>query len=75
MLKKVVFLSVLGVFCVSTIALQAQVMTNTATLDRASQEFRMVENNNYAKALLLAKQHGWPLTIMSRDNRQATLVG
>ncbi|HEY4149283.1 MAG TPA: S8 family serine peptidase, partial [Chitinophagaceae bacterium] len=75
MLKKCCLFTVLGFLCFMTIAVQAQVQTNTAILSQASKAFRASENDNYAKALLLAKQKGWPLVITGRNNKIATLVG
>lgn len=75
MLKKSSLFITLVALCFITIALQAQVTTNTAELSRASKGFRAAEDDNYAKALVMAKQKGWPLVITGRNNRIATLVG
>ncbi len=61
--------------CFMTIAVNAQVTTNTSILRQASLDFRTHENDNYAKALLLAKQKGWPLVIKGHNNQIATLIG
>lgn len=55
--------------------LQAQVITNKDVLEMASRNYRAVENENYAKALKLAKDKGWSLTIQSSNGRKAVLVG
>lgn len=55
--------------------LQAQVITNKDVLEMASRNYRAVENENYAKALKLAKDKGWSLTIKSSNGRNAVLVG
>jgi hypothetical protein len=55
--------------------LQAQVSSNSAALQKAAQDFSKVENNNYAKALQLASEKGWPLVITGKNNTTATLVG
>lgn len=74
MLKRWTLFAVLAFFCCTTIALRAQVTTNTAALARASQEMGLAGKNNYARALVLAKQNGWPLTI-DGPKSQARLVG
>ncbi len=55
--------------------LQAQVITNRDVLEMAARNYRAVENENYAKALKLAKDKGWSLTIQSSNGRNAVLVG
>src|SRR5690242_987757 len=75
MLKKGSLLTVVGFFCVVTIALQAQTITNTAELARAAQGFTTAGKTNYANALLLARQNGWPLVMTGHDDQMARLVG
>jgi len=55
--------------------LQAQVITHKDVLEMAAKNYRAVENENYAKALKLAKDKGWSLTIQSSNGRNAILVG
>lgn len=75
MLKRWTLLTVPAFFCLTTIALRAQVSTNATVLARASQEMGLAGKNNYARALLLARQNGWPLTISSHNNQVGRLVG
>jgi len=55
--------------------LQAQVITNKDVLEMTSKNYRAIENENYAKALKLAKDKGWSLTIQFSNGRKAILVG
>ena len=75
MLKKGSLFTVVGFYCLITIGLQAQTTTNTVELARASQGFSATGRSNYANALQLAKQNGWPLVITGHDYQMATLVG
>jgi hypothetical protein len=53
----------------------AQLTTNSELLVRSGHGFRLVENANHAKALSLAKQKGWQLTIKTSSGKMGTLVG
>lgn len=53
----------------------AQLTTNSELLERSGHSLRLVENANHAKALLLAKQKGWPLTIKTKSGKSGTLIG
>lgn len=53
----------------------AQLTTNAALLERSGHSFRLAENANHAKALSLAKQKGWQLTIKTKSGKSGTLVG
>lgn len=53
----------------------AQVATNIQVLKNAAQGISLKERSEYTKAMLLAKQRNWPLSIRSKDGRLATLVG
>lgn len=56
-------------------ASEAQVSTNVKALENASQGIRLRERSSYTKALSLAKQKGWPLTITGRNGGKGVLVG
>lgn len=53
----------------------AQLSTNVQALDITAQGIRLRERSDYTKALSLAKQRNWPLTINGRNGARATLVG
>ena len=53
----------------------AQVETNTRILKQAAVDYKIAGDANYSKALTLAKQRGWPLTIKGKEGKMATLVG
>ncbi len=62
----------LGLFSIKGIA---QLTTNSELLERAGHGFRLVENSNYAKAMSLAKEKGWQLSIKNKDGKIGRLVG
>lgn len=53
----------------------AQVVTNVQVLKNAAQGISLKERSEYTKAMSLAKQRNWPLSIRSKDGRLATLIG
>lgn len=53
----------------------SQVETNTGLLRQAAIDYKIAGDANYAKALLLAKQRGWPLTINTKKGNRAILTG
>jgi len=53
----------------------AQLTTNSELLERAGHGFRLVENTNYAKAMSLAKEKGWQISIKNKEGRIGQLVG
>jgi hypothetical protein len=74
MLKQLFLVFSSLVLLIST-GLDAQTITQNKTLAVSAQSFRLAENENYAKALRLAKQNNWPLVITGRNNSRGTLVG
>ncbi len=73
MAKKIIllFVSIYGWVITS----QAQEITNNRILKQASVGFKLAFDDNYAKALTLAKAKGWPLTFNSGVGRKGVLVG
>jgi len=62
--------------CLATVILaDAQVATNVQVLKNAAQGISLKERSEYTKAMSLAKQRNWPLSIRSKDGRLATLIG
>lgn len=62
--------------CLATvIVVDAQVATNVEVLKNAAQGISLKERSEYTKAMSLAKQRNWPLSIRSKSGRLATLVG
>ena len=53
----------------------AQTNTEPSILERTAKGVRIAENDNYIKALSLAKQKGWSLTITDKEGNVGTLVG
>lgn len=53
----------------------AQLSTNVQALDITTQGIRLRERSEYTKALSLAKQRNWPLTINGRNGARGVLVG
>lgn len=53
----------------------AQLSTNVQALDITAQGIRLRERSEYTKALSLAKQRNWPLTINGRNGARGVLVG
>ncbi len=73
MMKRIVLIFV-WIFSLAFIV-SAQVETNTSLLRQAAIDYKMAGDANYAKALLLAKQRGWPLTINGKRGNRAILTG
>ncbi len=53
----------------------SQLSTNVQALDITTQGIRLRERSEYTKALSLAKQRNWPLTINGRNGARGVLVG
>jgi hypothetical protein len=73
MMKKLAWI-IIGT-CGLTGMVSAQTFTNTRALTQAASGFKLRWNANYTKALTLAKQKGWELTITSKGGRKGILVG
>ncbi len=73
MMKKTVL--VIALICGFAGMVSAQEFTNTRILKQASVGYKISGDENYAKALAMARTKGWSLTISSRDGRVGTLVG
>lgn len=62
--------------CLATVMMvDAQVATNVQELQKAAQGISLKERSEYTKAMALAKQRNWPLSIRSKSGRLATLIG
>ncbi|TDO26866.1 S8 family serine peptidase [Sediminibacterium goheungense] len=62
--------------CLATVTMvDAQVATNVQELQKAAQGISLKERSEYTKAMSLAKQRNWPLSIRSKSGRLATLIG
>lgn len=53
----------------------AQTTTEPAILERTAKALKIADNENYIKALSLAKQKGWALTISDKEGNVGKLVG
>jgi hypothetical protein len=53
----------------------AQTKTEPAILDRTAKALKIADNENYIKALSLAKQKGWALTFTDNEGNVGKLVG
>ena len=53
----------------------AQEVTNVPALKRTSTSLRLAEDLNYTKAMTMAKEKGWPLSVKGRNGSKAVLVG
>jgi hypothetical protein len=73
MMKKIV-LSLVWI-CGLTGFVSAQTFTNTRILKQAAVEYKLVYEANYLKALSMAKQKGWDITIKGRNGNLGVLVG
>ena len=62
----------LGLFSIKGIT---QLTTNSELLERAGHGLRLAENSNYAKAMSLAKEKGWQISIKNKEGRVGQLVG
>ncbi len=73
MMKKIVlsFVWICGCFSV----VYAQLETNNRILNQAAIGYRISSDASYARALTLAKQRGWPLTIKGSGGKVAMLDG
>lgn len=73
-MTKIKWLAVLG-FMGFAGMVSAQTTTNDRILKQASVGYKLAYDANYAKAISMAKQKGWALSIQSRDGRKGVLVG
>ena len=64
----------LGIVALGVTA-NAQVTTNAALLKEVSANVKIIEDANYEKAIVLAKQKGWDLVLTSKNGTKAYLVG
>ena len=71
---KKIFLFVLAI-CVMGFSAYSQTYTNTLLLKQAAAAYKVTSDQNYRKALSLAKAKGWALTITNKDGRTGMLVG
>ena len=53
----------------------AQTITEPTILERTAKALKIADNENYIKALSLAKQKGWALTITDKEGNVGKLVG
>ena len=53
----------------------AQTTTEPAILERTAKGLQIADKENYIKALSLAKQKGWALTITDKEGNVGKLVG
>jgi hypothetical protein len=53
----------------------AQEVTNIPALKRTSTTLRLAENANYLKAMTMAKEKGWALSIRGKNGSRAVLTG
>src|SRR5882724_9652464 len=68
-------LSIIVLLLLAVGVANAQVKTNTAVLQKASQERASQEKDLRVKLLALARQKGWSLTIHNKKGRGAYLTG
>lgn len=73
MLKKIVC-SLAGICGIWSIA-SSQTSTNSRILKQASVGYKLAFDANYTKALTMARQKGWELSITTRSGARAILVG
>lgn len=73
MMKKIWFPVFL--VCGFTGMVAAQTFTNTRNLQQMATGLKLNYDANYAKALTMAREKGWELTILSKDGRKGVLVG
>src|SRR5258707_12507174 len=64
----------LGMFF-STTRVEAQLVTNKAVLQKASQEMARIETETYQKLVTLSKEKGWPMVLTGKKGSKALLVG
>lgn len=73
MLKKILFF-LAGIYGV-VITSQAQTSTNHRLLTQAAIGYKLAFNENYARAMSMAKSKGWSLSFQHADGRLGVLVG
>ncbi len=73
MMKKIVLSFVWICGCCSIV--YAQLETNNRILNQAAIGYKISSDASYARALTLAKQRGWPLTIKGKNGKIAILDG
>ncbi|MDE3252689.1 MAG: S8 family serine peptidase, partial [Bacteroidota bacterium] len=73
-MTKIKWLAVLGFMGFAGMA-SAQTTTNERILKQASVGYKLAFDANYAKAMSMAKQKGWELTIQSKNGRKGVLIG
>ncbi|MEO8172649.1 MAG: S8 family serine peptidase, partial [Sediminibacterium sp.] len=73
MMKKLALI-IVG-FCGLYGMVSAQTVTNTRQLNESAARLKLSGSINYAKALTMAKQKGWPLSFKVRNGGKAVLVG
>jgi hypothetical protein len=73
MIKKNTLLLI--VFCMLALVSEAQVETNSRILRQAAVDFKISYDDNYARALTLARKYNWPLSFTSKKGQKITLVG
>ena len=73
MMKKIV-LSILWI-CGCMNLVSAQTFTNSRILNQAAIGFKLAHEENYTKALTMAKRKGWSLSFTTTKGNKASLVG
>ena len=73
MLKKIALAAL--VLAANSLAVQAQERTNVAVLNKTSKQLKESENQNFSKALELAKEKGWPVSYKVDAYNIAFLIG
>lgn len=68
-------LSFVVLFSCSIATVSAQISTDLEGLRRASEGYKLQYDANFSKALNLAKEKGWPLTMKEKDGGLAMLTG
>jgi hypothetical protein len=68
-------LSIVILFSLSIASVSAQITTDLQGLKRASEGYKLQYDANFSKALNLAKEKGWPLTMKEKDGGLAMLTG
>ncbi len=74
-MKKTRFVPLYIMVMLTCFEVQAQLKTNTAILQNASIETARKEKSDFQRALSLAKQKNWPLSMRTRNGGRALLVG
>ena len=73
-MKKCLILSFLWMATISNL-LHAQEATKTVVLKQTSTNLALEARANFSKAVLVAKQNGWPIRYTSRNQNNAKLIG